>query len=1109
MEANQNGPGTGCAVTVVGRILREAIMMLLQTVRHRSQLRLSFGVFVLVLSLATSAGAQSAGTGSIGGTARDPNGLVVPGVEVTIRNPDTGAERKLTTNEAGLYAAPFLQPGRYEVRGQKAGFASVVRTDLRLEVGQALTVDIDLPLKAEQQTVTVTGEAGLVETTKFDVSQRVTQVQVENLPLNGRRWDNLVLLTPGVSEDGGFGGVSFRGISSLYNNNMVDGADNNQAFFAEARGRTRLPYGYSLDAIKEFNVTTAVYSAEFGRAAGGVVNAVTKSGTNEMHGDLFYFIRDQSFLAGDPIANASGQPKPEERRQQFGGSFGGPIVKEKLFFFLDYDQQKHNFPAVIIPASANFFSTTDAQGEVFRCTDVNCPTVIAALSSITNTTNPRNGDNYIGLSKVDYQVNPNNRISSVFNILRWNSPDGIFTSPTPTTTALGNGTDLVNNEFVTTTWNSVISSALVNELRFQYGRDFEAQIPNASGPSISITGAASFGMPNFLPRGAFPNEKRFQWVDNLSWVRGRHEIKTGLDINYVRDNIQNLFQGGGVYSYTDTGATGPGGALNKFVQDLRSGSRTYFSFTQAVDPITGSGTGFFTTTDYDFYVQDNLKVRTNLTLNLGVRYELQTMPSVVKANPAVPETASLNTDTNNFGPRVGFAWSLGKGQKQVIRGGYGIYYGRTQNSSVFTALFQNGVFQQTFRLGTTDCGAPTVPNVLFPQPSTAPAFTPIFGGSGPTPTNTFPSLAAFLAACPTAVSQGSVVDALDPTFVNPLVHEFDLAYEHELPWNVSASLSYVGARGNRLPVFVDANLPQPDMTQTYVVSGSLFPSQQFTVPFFSGAVPRPRTGVGVLLMGKSVINSWYNGLVIRVRRPPTRGFSFDANFTWSQARDNGQVAGVNGTFAGTVSALNPFDLRGEYGLSEIDIRRRFILNLYWETPFANWTQNEVLKHIVGGWKVASVWRVQDGRPVEADSGRRTCTNGDGGLTCGAVNGNGAAVNGRAPFIERNTLFTSPGLFTTDLRVGRAFKIKERSNIEFLWEAFNLFNRTNAVPSSGINAVDNVAFNFTNPGGACTAPPGVTNFGGCLTQRSGFLTVRSTGNTLFTARQMQLGVKFRF
>lgn len=1059
-----------------------------------SRYSLTFSVvFFLTLGLAVHSCAQGAGTAEIRGTITDPTGAVVPDAAVTVRSLDTGVQRNLSTNEAGIYLAPLLQPGRYEVTVTKQGFAQVKRENLLLEVGQTLAVNLSLPVMAEKQSITVTGETGLVETQKFDVSQTISQAYVENLPLNGRRWDNFVLLTAGASEDGGYGGVSFRGVSSLYNNNTVDGADNNQAFFSEARGRTRLPYGYSLDAIKEFDVVSAAYTAEFGRAAGGVVNAVTRSGTSDIHGDFFYFIRDSAFNAQDPVAKASGQPKPAERRQQFGGGLGGPLAKDKLFYFLNYDQQKRNFPAIIGPYSP--FGWKNIQ--IPNCTDPNCSSVIAALSALTNTTDPRTGDNYIGLAKIDFQLSPNHRLSNALNILRWNSPNGIYTGPTLTVTELGNGSDSVANEFDVTTWTWIINTRLVNEARFQYGRDFEYESPNASGPSFLISAAASFGMPNFLPRAKYPDEKRYQWADNLSWAHGRHQVKMGLDINYVREQLENLYQGGGAYSYFGNFA------LNNFAHDLANGTRSYSSFSQAVDPVHGSGGGSFTTTDYNFYVQDNFQVRSNLTVNLGVRYELQTMPGIKGANPFVPETAKFNTDKNNFGPRIGFSWGIGGGQKQVLRGGYGIYYGRTSNSTLFAALFQNGVFQQSYFFRRTFCGAPAAPNIVFPQATGAPKFTPIFGTSGPTPTNNFPDVASFLAACPSAGASAQVT-ALDPHFVNPLVHQFDLAYERELPGNMSFTVSYVGSRGNRLPTFLDANLPPPDTTATYQFTD--FPGKTVlsTVPFFSGAVPRPNPNVGVVLMGKSVLNSWYNSLVLRLRRKMTHGLSFDTNFTWSQARDNGQVMGVNGTFAGTDEPLNPYNLKSEYGLSDLDIRRRFIFTMDWETPFANWTQNDTMKHVVGGWRLSTVWRVQDGRPVTAlmDDNPGNCAF-DGGLTCGVVSNFGGADVGRASFIARNSQYTSPYLFTTDLRIDRQFKLTERVSLGLLWEAFNLFNKTNVVE------VNNDAFNAPDP--TCPTPAGVNpaTFGGCITPRSDFLSVVSTSNTLYGARQMQFGAKIRF
>ncbi|MBI3404566.1 MAG: TonB-dependent receptor [Acidobacteria bacterium] len=704
---------------------------------------------------------------------------------------------------------------------------------------------------------------------------------------------------------------------------------------------------------------------------------------------------------------------------------------------------------------------------------------------------------------------------------------------------------------MTATWTWTMTSSIVSEAKFQYGRDFESQIPNASGPQFQITGGADFGMPNFLPRGAFPNEKQFQWQENLSWLKGRHQFKAGFDVRHVRDNIQNLFQGGGIYSYGGANNVG----LRNFVTDLVNSTtatptKSYSSFSQAVDPITGDGRGNFSTNDVNLYFQDSWKWKPNLTLSAGIRYEVQYMPSVQAGNPLIPANQTLNTDTNNFGPRLGFAWSPGGSGKTVIRGGGGVYFGRTQNSTIFVHMFQNGVFQKSFSFAPANCGSPLFPNTVFPQPSTAPAFGPIFGTSGPVPSATFANFAAFQTACAASGGATPTVSTMSPNFANPMVYQYDVAYEREFPWQLVGSVSFVGARGNRLPVFLDENLPAASSTRTYfVLDGASRPTGpvSFTLPFYvlSAATPRPLKAAGYnvpLMVDESVVNSWYRGVVVRAKRKLSHGFTFDANYTWSIARDNGQVAGVNGTFTGTVSPLDSQNLRGEYGLSEIDIRNRFVANIVWNMPWGNMVDGKELKGILKDWQAATVWRLQDGRPIAAAmAGRPTCPTiagdtADGGLTCGSVSGTGGAINGRVPFFARNSLFTSPGIETFDLRLSRKFRITERVDFEFLWEAFNIFNHTNYVPSSGVFGVNNSMFDFVSSGGTITAASGgnpaiICNtssapasalpagaiFGGCLVKRefprlattSAFLSPVSTSNTLYTARQMQFGAKVHF
>jgi carboxypeptidase family protein/TonB-dependent receptor-like protein len=744
----------------------------------------SIGILALLVSFGIPGWAQSAGSGTITGTVTDPQGSSVPGATVVVRNTDTGIEKTLTTNEAGIYVATFLQPGNYEVRISKEGFATKEYKNLTLQVGQTLALDVAMALKTTQAIVTVTGEAPLLETEKTEASQVVSQTLVQNLPINGRRWDNFVLLTPGVSTDGGFGLVSYRGISGLYNENSVDGANNNQAFFSEARGRTRIQYVYSMDAIKEFQVSASNYSAEFGQAAGGVVNAVTKSGTNGIHGDLFYYLRYPSLNALDPIAKSRGIfTQVDHQRQQFGGSVGGPIVKNKFFYFFNYDGSRRVFPIVYTGPSvggvAALATLQTAGGCPAPATLAQCTTAANFVNAFTGLF-PRRGYQDVYFGKLDYQINPDNHVSASFNFHNWRSPNGIFTSPTRFADSFTtNGSDLVHSRFFVLDWNSTVTNEVVNEFRFQWGRDFEFESPNFPGPNVSISGITTYGEPNFLPRPAFPDEHRYQFTDTISIVHGRHTFKTGLDINAIHELLINLFQGGGVYSYSGA----PLSALQKWVVDvygLNTGASTgthYRSFTQAVDPITGVGKDDFYDLDFAGFVEDSWKVRSNLTLNLGVRYDLQSIPQPPRPNTRTALlaqfTTKIHTDTNNVAPRIGLSWEFMK--DTVLRAGYGIFYAKTTNSTFYTVRVENGVFQQTAVC--SPC-ALTFPNVLFPAPG-PPLQAPFTGALTPQIQNVPLPTSSFL-------SRG-----LSPDFVNPLVHEGELGLERQLPGRMSVSGTYL------------------------------------------------------------------------------------------------------------------------------------------------------------------------------------------------------------------------------------------------------------------------------------------------------------------------------
>lgn len=1043
---------------------------------------------VLLFLFATGlAPAQTAGSGGITGTVTDPSGSVIPAASITVNNSDTGSSLSLATNAAGIYVATFLQPGHYSVVAGKPGFSTTERKGLTVEVGRNITVDFSLRVQTGSETVTITGEAPVVDTERTEASQVVSESMVRNLPIVGRRWDNFVLLTPGVTTDGGL--VSYRGISGLYNNNSVDGANNNQAFFSEARGRSTVPYTYSQDSIQEFQVSSSNYGAEFGQAAGGVVNAVTKSGTNATHGDLFYYLRYPSLNALDSY-NKSNRiyTQPVHQQQQFGGSVGGAAVKDKLFYFFTYDGSRKVFP-ITYTSSATYPLPCPAQVTVSLCSAAN-----GYLSSLVGTY-ARVGVNDVAFGKIDYQLNSKNHISVGFDWNNYHAPNAYNSG-----TSVANGSVTQNAPLVTHTrifvanWDSTISNNIVNNMRFQWGRDNEIAGANFGGPSVSIASVSAYGLPNALPRPAFPNENRYQIADTLSWTIGRHSIKAGYDINYIHEVLINLFQGGGIYQYTGSAQT----AFSNWVTDVTGTNlgdgltgRHYNSFVQVTDPITGSGKDDFYDNDYAGFVQDNWKVRSNLTLNLGVRYEIQKVPQPPRPNNATPLTSYLtsyiNTDSNNFGPRLGLAWQPFK--HTVVRAGYGMFYAKTTNSTFYTIRVENGVFQQTFNCSVTSCPQLTFPNVIFTPPGPKP--------TAPFPGALTPQVTTFTPPANTQLSRGLTHD-----FVNPLVHEGELAVENQLPGNIAVSASWLFSRGLHLPVFSDANLAPATQTHTYdVLNSSGGIAQSVTLPWYT---QRLNPGTGDILTGSSIVNSWYHALVLSFRRPMDHGLEALVNYTFSKSIDDGAVGGANGTFNGTDPPLDPYNQKRENSLSDLDQRHRLTASVIYEPPFFHALSNKFAKQVLDGFLFSTVVTVASPQPVFATISGFPSGGIDYGVTGGEVTNTGGSTGGRPPQIGRNVYFGHP-LRNVDFRIMREFVYRERFRLQFIGEAFNLFNHTN------ISSVNGTAFNYTAVGsGACTTALAAGS-NGCLVPNPGFLAPFSSTsvNGLYGARQLQFSAKIRF
>jgi hypothetical protein len=1069
------------------------------------------GALVLLVALGVAAPTTAQiGSGQIVGVVQDPAGAVIPGARVTVRHVATGSERQVTTNEVGQYGALNLRPGEYEVTVEMSGFGTLKRTGIILQVGSTATVNITLQVAVVAEVITVTEDAPITEPDRTEYSALVSQEAVENLPINGRRWENFVLLTPTVQPDGNYGLVSYRGISGLYNNNMVDGADNNQAFFSEARGRTRVVYTTSQAAIKEFQVGLSNYSAEFGRAAGGTVNAVTKSGSNTFHGEAFYFIRDDAFNAQEPINKAQGYDQLPERRQQFGFSMGGPIAQDKLFWFLNYDQQHRNFPGLAVDdllltdSNGNLF--TDSAFDVSEICDfatVGQARCEGARQLILDELGPfdRKALNNVALGKLDWNISDKHTLGGQYNFHKWRSPNGIQTQDRTNDTPPASGYDGVRTDMMLVRLNSITSTTTLNEFRFQYARDFEFQRQNAPGPSVDHTRELDidgYGMRNFLPREAFPDEDRFQWIDNFSWIKGRHLVKVGADINYVKEREVNLYQGGGEYEYRSFEAFAMDVPLDGIpvYPDGANTSRHYQDFVQAFDLLTGGiGEIKFDTTDWNFYVQDTWKVHPHLTLNLGVRYEYTDLPQpdqsifgCVSAGTC-PDFASLpsnlqqsaqslNQDKNNFGPRVALAWDVGGQQKFIIRTGYGLYYGRTSNSALAAGLYEsNAITRTSLYFRPYYAGAPDFPDTFC---------TPALGTVGQESTCT----------PPTGITGSTTFALFSDDYARPLIHSGEFELEYALSPSMSVSASYLMSRGQRLPAFVDINLPDPSDTVTLVDGSS--GATLATLPFYAGS--RPISAFSTVILSESVVNSWYNALVLRFKRRFSQGLQFDAHYTWSKALDDGQ--GSTTFFAFYSERVDPQNRALEYGRSNFDRRHKFTSHFYWDPPFEN-IANDSVRAAFEGFLFSGIVSLRSGPALPGDisiSLPYSAYLGWGAPSSYSANGTGA--DDRAPWLGRNYA-EGTGFATFDLRITREFRFGERMKAVFLWEAFNLFNRTNFTWF-----IDDAFYgdgSCTQAGFGAPCDPGSRII--TVTPRAGFLNPTAASNTLAGPREMQFGFKF--
>ena len=999
---------------------------------------------VLCLSACTCAAlAQNAvSTGAISGEVMDPSGAPVEGVSVTALDTATGARLESKTNGSGLYSFAALQVGTYTVTFSAAGFKSTQLANLAVGVGHTSDGTATLTLGSASEQVTVQASGTEIDPTDTAVGTLVSKAVIDTLPLSGRRYTDFVLLTPNVTADGQFGHISFAGQSggdlSGYNNTAggasnangsssftVDGSDATSYYYGDNRGFTRIPYIFGLQAIQEFQVQPNVYNAAYGGAGAGFINTVTKSGTNDLHGDAFYYNRNSGTGTNDAIDKGAGNPKLQNTLQQFGADLGGPLVKDKVFFYFDYEQQRHRDPLYAVnqgqaaidetsfgvpantalPAYNSHYPAAASISQDEATVDPTNPIYLQGVSNaihvIKSNLGPRarRRDDLEFFPKLDWQADAKDRLTFLYNYNKFDSPGGIITfSPE----AFG-GDELLGNNGVrdhvaVAHWTRLLSNTSINDLHVSYVRDEQLYSPSGltdqTAPEIILTAPQTFLMGNAT--FAYNNLREYQWqvADHVALTRGKHQIEFGVDFNHdsIANNNPGTFYGQYIFLSLQAYALGKWNLFEQTTGNPR------FNFS---DPFTG------------FFVNDTFRVLPKLTLTAGVREDFQIYPNPA-GNPALPFTTKFNNQYERFSPRLGFSYAATP--KTVVRGGAGLYYeifvgGNYQNSTQ-----TNGVSQSSLTLA--DFSTATV----------ASAQTVVFPNSLP---STYSGFAG-----------ATNITTIASNYKTPSVINASLQVDQEIAPHTILTIGSLWSHGMHLTSSsaYDLNLERPTGTTTYTLpNGTNVVEPNLDTGLLKEGAVSSSFGQINALTSPGVNN--YVSLFTQLNRQVARGVNVIAAYTLSKSTQSG------------VDFYNQFDLGNTRGLSLLDQRHRLSVGAVYhpEADYSSSTERVLLS----GWTVSTISQFNSGRPY---TGVISTLNDTAALqatpnsAAGLVGGNSPGY-GLAPGDGINS-YTGPWITEIDLGLERGFKIGEKQRISLRAQVFNLFNSPNyyVEAGSGINQV---------------------------------------------------------
>ena len=1009
-------------------------------------------------------------TGSLRGRVTDQSGALVPGASLVLQNLATGVKQSAETNTSGAYRFLAVMPGEYTVTASNKGFRDV-QVSVRVVVGNTTSQDIRLQVGTSGATVIVSGTTTpLLRLAESSASTVIDRSFLGALPLNGRRYTDFTLITPNTSPDGDTGLVSIAGQqggedSGYANGNgsttfTVNGTSATSNYFADILGRYRIPYLYGENGIQEFQVAVSPYSSVYGGGA-GFINAVTRSGSNAFHGDAFYYNRNSATGANDALSIASGYPKPQDALQQFGGGVGGPIRRDRLWFFVDYEQQLENSPISIInPAIAQVNETAFGIPTGTTLPAPNAPYPVPGSDSVPNPSNPvylqqvsnalnmlnsnlgikaRQKNDFVITPRLDYQATSRDSLFASFNVNWFDSPGGVITvTPVAVYGAQTLANANVHDFQATVGWTHTFSSTLLNEFHFGASDDNQISTPTTSAanlPTILLESPSFFTLGNAPFSVGRVFERQWSVGDRIDWVVGKHTLQFGFDMTYAYDADSN---DGGADPNADVEFGSP---LGSYVFTSLEGFALgeYNAFTQA----SGNPTFSFSVPYYGFYMQDSYRVLPQLTLQMGLREDFQVYPQPAE-NPAFPLTGQYPNQFQRLAPRFGFAWQ--PISKTVVRGGFGQFYTNMNGLNYRNAVVSNGLQSQQSSLSASYNPA-LPPNQQMPSVMGGNVFGPGFPGI-------VPDNSPLFQAAPD-------ISLVSPQFKAPYVLQGSLQIEREISRNTTVSIGTMWNHGVHLlnGSAYDLNLQPLQGTTTYVVC----PPGTTTAPCNGQTIVLPNMDSGLLTEGRinpnlgqineliSTGQNYYNSMYVQLQHRMSGGLSLQFSYTLAKS------IMLNG-----MDFNNQFDFSNTHAPSLLDQRHNISFAAVYLPRLERFTSSDTGRAILSNWRVSSVMAFSSGRPYAAllspactssTMSFNNCDGANGNLNDTAFNedtantADGINGGGPSPGIGLNS-FYGPWLERIDVGLARSFEITEGKALQFEVQAFNLFNHANFYVQNG-------------------------------------------------------------